>query len=550
MMPKTSWTKCLALLFTGTLLLAGLAGCGDDGSGKGFRFPLDREPSQLDPQVAADAASVTVLSSLFEGLTRLDDEGKPVPGAADWTVSEDGLTYTFNLRESYWSTLSIRGEDTAWDEPTRVVADDFVFGMQRAVDPTTGSSMADQLYGIVNARDIHAGTRTINTLGVQAQGEDTVVITLTHPDEQFLKKLAGVPFMPCDREFFRFTGGRYGLEKQYILTNGPFTLTAWNHQESLLLSRHEGYHAAKDVLPAAVRYVIGGTNALQSLQEGTMDAATLTAEELSAATDAGLQLISLQDSVRSVYFNTRHAALANSHIRRALRESVQWDTIYGYLEEQGEPAATGYVAPDAILGDGQSYRAGAPTYRYITRVADAQTALGMGLKQLYPKDKSPAVPRLTVLAAEDEVSANLARYLVQSWQKNLNIYCSLELVSESALPGRLRSGSYQVAIGTVTASGLSGAENLTCYGTGASGNLTGYADSRLDAALDAALTGGRQELAAAESLLWEAGPSLPLSFPYRYYGLAANVEGVQIRPFYGGAYGSPFAFLQAKKWEE
>ena len=105
--------KRLMCLLLVTSLLLGLGGCGkpDDGSGGGFRFPIDSEPTALDPQMARDDAAITVLCALFEGLTRLDNDGKVVPAAADWTASEDGLTYTFAIRESYWNTNPVKGKE-------------------------------------------------------------------------------------------------------------------------------------------------------------------------------------------------------------------------------------------------------------------------------------------------------------------------------------------------------------------------------------------------------------------------------------------------------
>lgn len=541
--------RLLALLAVVCLVLLPLSGCGDDGSGKGFRFPLEAEPKQLDPQVSTDTASVTLLSVLFEGLTRLDADGNAVPAAADWTVSADGRTYTFTLRESYWSTLSVRGEETPWDAPTRVTAQDFLFGLQRAVSPAAPHGLAQALYSIQNAREVHEGKKGLGVLGVRAEGEDRLIITLNAADPAFPSTLATTPCTPCDREFFEYTGGRYGLEKQYLLTNGPFLLTAWNHGDSLLLNKNEGYHGAAEVLPTAVRFVIDPEDPLTDLTAGSMDAVALTAAEAAQLADSDVQTVTLQDTVRSVYFNTRRATLANGDVRRALRDSVEWSTVYSYLEGMGEPAATGYVAPDATVS-GEPYRTPQNASRFTTDVEAAQAALGRGLKALSPQDDTPALPAFTVLAADDEHSANVARYLIQSWQKNLKVYCTLETVSESTLASRVRNGSYDVAVYTATANGLTGAENLAAYTAGAADNLTGYRSAAYDLACNTALKGGRAELAALEALLRQDCPTLPLSFPRRYYGVAQHTEGITVRPFGGGAYGSPFEFLQAKKWND
>ncbi len=523
-----------------------LGGCGDDGLGKGFRFPLAAEPQQLDPQVSTDISSVTVLSALFEGLTRLDEDGNAVPGAADWSVSADGLTYTFQLRESYWSTISVRGEETDWDEPTRVTADDFVFGMQRALSPDTGSEVAEALYGIVNAEDIHAGRKSAATLGVRALADDTLTVRLSAPDVSFPARLATTPFSPCNRAFFAYTAGRYGLEKNYLLTNGPFTLTAWNHGTSLLLNKNEHYHAAEEIAPAAVRFVIGTDDPVTALTEGTMDAAALTAAQLDDAAEAGVQVVSLRDSVRFLYFNTADAVLYCPAFRQALRDGLEWDALYDYIAAQGETPAGGFVAPDATVG-GERYRTDGNNRRFTTAADKARQRLTEALATVYPESKKPVTPRLNVLAAEDEVSANLARYILQSWQKNLKINANLQLTDASTLQARLATGNYQIAIAVTTAGGLTGAENLSAFAGGNSRNVTGFADAGFDAALTRALRGGRSELGAAEERLRDACPALPLSFTERYYGIAAGDEGITVRPFDGGSYGSAFRFEQAKK---
>lgn len=540
--------RIIALL-SALFLLCTLAGCGDDGTDKGFRLPLGGEPSQLDPQTATDASAVTVLSVLFEGLTRLDADGKAVPGAADWTVSEDELTYTFTLRESYWSTLSVRGETTPWDEPTRVTAQDFLFGMQRALSTDNQTGTATALYGIQNAEAVHKGEKDLSALGVRAVGDATLTITLTVPDDSFPTQLAGTPFMPCNRAFFEYTAGRYGLEKEYILSNGAFSLTAWNHDQSLLLHKNEHYHSADAVIPQSVRFVIDESDTTAALTSGTLDAAFLPATDVDKARQAGVSVMSLEDSVRSVYFNTAAPLLANADIRRALRDAIEWETVYEHLADVGEVKATGYIPPDATVGE-ELYRDGENAATCSTQITAAQAALGKGLAAVYPDEPNPTVPQLTVLAAQDDVSANLARYIIQSWQKNLKIYCSLELVSEATLATRLNSGNYQIALYTAVGGGLTAAENLTAYTTGAANNLTGFSDAAFDAAYTAAAHGDRAQVIAAENALRDLCPTVPLSFVRRYYGVAANCEGITVRPFEGGTYGGVYEFLSARKFDD
>ena len=532
-------------------LLAGVAaGCGkDDGAGGGFRFPIEAEPSALDPQMAKDDAAVTVLCAIFEGLTRLDEGGNPIPAAADWVVSEDGLTYTFTLKGSYWNTNPVKGKEQPWDENLPVTADDFLFAFQRLADPVTNSPLSSELLGIQNAEAVMAGKKSADALGVKAVDDKTLTVTLTAPDDDFPAKMATSPFFPCHRDFFEATAGRYGLEEQYLLSNGAFRLAAWNHNESLLLYKHEQYHQAAEILPEAVRFVIGGEDAVTALQSGDLSAAPLTAAQ-TAQVGKTIQTAALTDAVRSVVFNTSADPLAEVHLRRALRDSIEWSSVEELLSKSsGETVADGYVPP-AATADGATYRTAENALPRTTDVEGAKANLQAALKALYPdQSAAPSRIKLTLLAAEDTLSADLARYILQSWQKNLGITVKLELISEAALAGRVRNGNFQAALYTYTPSGLTGAENLTAFASTASDNLTRLVDKKVDAAIAAAKSGDRAETEALEQAVWNACPAIPIGFPCRYYGFAEDVADIVVRPFGGGRYQAPLDFRRAKYYD-
>ena len=526
--------RILCLLLALCLLAGSAVGCGkDDGDGGGFRFPIDGEPSALDPQIATEDAAVTVLCALFEGLTRLDEDGKAVPAAADWTVSEDGMTYTFTLKESYWTTNSVKGKEQPWDENLPVTADDFLFAFQRLADPATNSPLAGELAGIAD---------------VAATDDKTLTVTLSAPDEDFPAKMATSPFFPCHRGFFEATAGRYGLEKQYLLSNGAFRLAIWNHSESLLLYKHEAYHDAANVSPQAVRFVIGTADALTALQSGDLSAAPLTAAQAAQAGNT-VKTVALTDTVRSVVLNTAADPLAEVHLRRALRDGIEWNSVDGYLTEVGETVAAGYIPP-AATAEGEEYRTAANTLPRTTDAAGAASNLQTALQALYPDGgATPSRIKLTLLAAEDTVSADLARYILQSWQKNLGITVTLKLVSEQELVSRVKSGNYQAALYTHTPSGLTGAENLSSFASAATDNVTRLVDKGVDAAIAAAKSGGRAETTALEQAVYDACPAIPIGFPHRYYGFAADTAGIVVRPFGGGRYQSPLDFRKAKMYD-
>ena len=535
---------CLLLALVMLLLTAGCKK-NKDGSGGGFRFPIAAEPTALDPQMAGDDAAVTVMCALFEGLTRLDNSGKAIPAAADWKVSEDGLTYTFTLKESYWSANSVKDEKHPWDNPLPVTADDFLFAVQRLADPETGSPLAEELLGIAHAADVLAGKKPVEELGVTAKDDKTLVITLEAPDADFPAKVATSPFFPCHREFFEYTAGRYGLEEKYLLTNGAFRLVAWNHNESLLAYKHEQYHDTAVIAPEAVRFVIGAADAVEALNSGELSAAPLTAAQAGKVKNT----VTLHDAVRSVWLNASADPLSVADIRRALRDSIQWDSVDGYLQESGEAVASGYVPP-AATAEGAVYRNADNALPRTTDPEAAAAYLQKGLKELYPGGNgSPSRIRIELLAADDPISADLARYILQSWQKHLGITVTLRLIPEAELAKRVKNGNYQAALYTHTPSGLTGAENLAQFASAATDNLSRLVDKAVDTAITAAKQGGRAELEALETTLWEACPAIPIGFPCRYYGFAENTADIVVRPFGGGRYQSPLDFRSAKMYE-
>ena len=549
--------RLLCLMLAVCVAIVGVCGCRKkvqqkDGTGGGFRFPIADEPSVLDPQMARDEAAVTVLCALFEGLTRLDNDGKAVPAAATWTVSEDGLTYTFTLKKSYWSTLPAEGSATQpWNEPMQVTADDFLFGIQRLVNPgivteasrTADSPLAAELHGIANAEAVINGDKPLEELGVKVVDDNTLTITLSAPDSNFPARLASSPFFPCNRAFFAHCMGRYGLEEQYLLSNGAFRMEAWTHEQSLLLYKHEEYHDAAAIAPEAVRFVIGVEDPVTALKEGDLAAAPLSVAQ-AAELDSSIRTTRLDDTVRYLWFNTNQSPLSETAIRQALRDSIEWDSINAFLEQSEETVAAGYVPPAAVVSGTETYRT---ADNALSRVTDTEAALANFNKGLEALDTTRV--HIELLTTDDPVSVDVARYILQSWQKHLGVTVTLTTLSEPELARRVKNGNFQAALYTYTPSGLTAAENLSAFASTSPDNFTHLQDAAVDAAIDAARQGGRAEVVALEQALWQACPAIPIGFPCRYYGFAADTADIVARPFGGGRYQAPLDFREAKKFE-
>ncbi len=154
-----------------------------------------------------------ILRDVFEGLTRLDRQAAPIPGAAEsWTVTDDGLVYTFKLRPGL-----------RWSNGDPLVAEDFTAGLQRLVDPATASQYAEVVDVIVNASDIVAGKKPVDSLGVAAPDAATVVITLATPAPYLPGLMAHPSCSPLHRPSLAKLGDRFARAGDQV-SNGAFVL--------------------------------------------------------------------------------------------------------------------------------------------------------------------------------------------------------------------------------------------------------------------------------------------------------------------------------------
>lgn len=498
--------RVVAVLCAVLLMLSALCGCaGNDGRDGYFRLPIGGEPAQLDPQMAADPTSKEVLSLLFTGLTRVTEAGEVRPAAADWTVSDDGLTYTFTLRESCWSTQS----GTDWETPARVTAADFAFAIARLQDPAQGCPSASLAEG----------------LAVEAVSDGQLMIRLKAPDEGLLRRLADPAFYPCNRAFFESTGGRYGLEKDTVLCNGAFYLQAWNHGDSLLCNRNTRHYDAAACAPAAVRFVVTADEQTALLAEA-VDIARVPA----GFAAKGYTVTGAEDSVTALWFSGADTLTGDSGIRAALRDAIEWSTVSAQVTANGDIPATGYLPGGCMLSGDIPYRTRINALPFVTRDTAIDTwreaAARLGLT---------GAPRLELLCADTAADKLLAQQIIQSWQRNLSLYCSITAVPEATLQRRVAAGDFQIVLCDTVCADQTAKAAFAVYTAGGD-NPAGYTSAAFDALYAAAAD--RDGVEALETQLWQDCPCVPLAFVTRYVAVAPGITGLSLRPFGGGQSGS------------
>lgn len=195
-----------------------------------FRKNNGSDPGTLDPHRAEGVPASNVLRDLYEGLVSEAANGDYIPGVAEsWSISEDGKTYRFKIRE-----------EAVWSNGDKVVAEDFVFSLRRSVDPKTLSNYSSMLYPIKNARDVVLGKLPTDKLSVSAESENTLLIELEEPTPYFISLLTHSTTYPVHPPSVREHGSSF-TRPENMISNGAFTLKDWRIQDYILLERNEKY---------------------------------------------------------------------------------------------------------------------------------------------------------------------------------------------------------------------------------------------------------------------------------------------------------------------
>lgn len=397
---------------------------------------LDSEPSSLDVAKYMDIQSRSVLWNILEPLTRIEDGQVVGAGAESWEVSEDGTTYTFTLRENYWS------------DGKQVVAGDYLYALQREADPENAWSLASDMSSIANFSAIFEGSADISELGVEAPDDKTLVITLEGPDGAFL---TNVDIFPCRQDIVEQYGDSYGSEADEIVGCGPFNLTEWVHSSSLTFEKSDTYWDKDSVnLDTFTFYIMEDLNAkMSSFENGSLDYVSVSNSDYIAKFSADSNLVSKQVSAARTYmlvFNCADEVFANQKIRLAFALSIDRESLATVVTGGTAVPATGLIPPESSVG-GVSFRdsAGDLVSALAEEYPDPKALLIEGMEELgLGSDPS----QLTVDFAWGSTSSDARTYAElyqQMWQDALGVNVTLTFNDSTTHRTNINSGDYQIA---------------------------------------------------------------------------------------------------------
>ena len=409
-----------------------------------IKYGLDADPLNLDPQKATDCNSLMVIQSIYEGLFKIDNDGKLTEGVVEsYNLSKDKKLYTFHLKkDSGWHSINKNDFNG-----NIITAHDFVFAFRRLLNPTTGSVAANNFFTIENAREVNAGNKSITDLGIYALDDFTLRIKLENPDESFLYLLTTAPAMPCNEEFFNSTTGNYGLEADAVLSNGAFYLHEWIHDDYLRLRSNE-YYKGQSPKPPGVSFLIGDSEKMQKYFDDNVTHAILSP---TSNFDTTLNSQSFESVTWGFVFGNKKR-WRNADLRESLQLTVNHDIMDEYLPVEFSKAEG--LIPPSISGIDTSFREFAGEILPKNDISRAKKKYKSALKQLGVEKLSKVtviMPENTANKYNNILIENFS-HISQIWQSQLGLFPAIKEYSLKDFEAKVKSGSFDIAIYPFTAS--------------------------------------------------------------------------------------------------
>ena len=471
-----------------------LAACSGDSesSGKILKVAKDTELASMDQHIATDGLSFEVIAATIEGLYTSDADGNAIPAIAkSYDVSEDGLVYTFHLRE-----------DAKWSNGDPVTANDFVYAWRRLVDPNTASEYAFimDVAGVKNAASVNAGEASLEELGVKAVDDSTLEVTLALPVPYFLQLMTFPSFFPMNEAFVTEKGADYAQSPDGLLANGPFKMTEWTQGHSFKVEKNDSYYDKDNVNIDGIEYKImkDSQTAALEFESGNLDVVRLAGEIVDLYKENEAFTLIHEGYLWYIAPNEQVEELQNVNLRQALGRAVNKEQLTETVLNDGSTVANFIVPVTLATGpDGKDFRETSPN-DYMTY--DVEVA-----QEYWEKAKQElGIETLTLeLLFEDTDSMKKCAEFIQSELQTNLPGLTIELKSQPK-KNRLelmRAGDYQLGITRWGPDYADPTTYLDMFITGGSNNYPNYSSEEYDTLMNSI---GKGDLVYDIEARWEA----------------------------------------------
>ena len=432
--------KTVKVLLALTTAAGMLAGCGSKTDTDTFRFANDTDIVGMDSTVVDDAMSFNAITAITDGLTTVDVKGNTIPGIAkSWDVSNNGLTYTFHLR------------DAKWANGDKVTAQDFVYSWHRIIKNagnyaymlgSEGASIknADSLINLGTA----ATDEQLNTLGIKATDDKTVVVDLEKNVPYFVGLMSFPCYFPQNQKFVEKCGKNYATKPEYILGNGAYKMTKWIKGNKATFTKNDKYYDAKSVKTKNIEmYLVQDPKtAAQNFDNGKVDYATINSTLVDKYKGKDTFKAIREGYLAYLICNFKADTTANKNLRHALSYAINRKDLCDNILKDGSQPATGFVPAQLCKSpSGKDFREESGKYVDYD-VKKAQEYLDVAKKEL----GTDTITVDLLYGTDESPMDTFAEYLQGSFTKLKGLKVNMvATVKKDRIYNREASGNFQIA---------------------------------------------------------------------------------------------------------
>lgn len=538
----------------------GLAACGGSKSGStatsgstagstaggvntaGFTVQYGSNPETLDPALNSAIDGANTIITIFEPLLLINENNEVVGGQAEsWETSEDGLTWTFTMRDGL-----------KWSDGTDLNAKDFEYSFKRMVDPNTAAPYAETCLGMIDGFEEAAGfpdadgnpTAEPNPDALNVKASDdgkTLTIVLSYPCSYFDKMAAFATMSPVQQATVEANGDSWCTSPDTFVSNGPYMITDWTPSERIVLTKNPNYVGGWDSSK-----IVSDTITLLLLEDSSASYAAYNSGEavlvkdvptdeipsLTKAEDGGDFYV---DTILGTYYvslNLQRDAFKDAKVRKALSLAIDRDYVANTIMQGTYSAADSIVGPGIVDESGYFHDNGnAP---YISADYEANLAEAKKLLEEAGYPNGEGYPTIEYSTNDAGYHVPLAEYLQQAWG-DLGITLTINKMEWSSFTPARRAGEYDVARNgwVMDYNDPSNMLDLFCSGNG--NNDGKYSNPDFDAAIDASRVADSAEhfaqLHKAEDILMEDMGCLPIAYYNDYWLQSPTLKGTWHSPY-------------------
>lgn len=531
--------KMLALVLVVAMVATSLIGCGsnkgDDADKGGDSASTEKQlvvevgpdPETIDPALNSASDGGCMIIHLFDGLLTIDQDEQLAPGCAEtWDISEDGLTWTFHLREGL-----------KWSDGTDLTANDFVYSWKRVCDPLTAAPYAETVLNAVKGYD-EAIEGNVDALAVTATDENTLVVELAKPCTYFGSLAAFATLVPVQEATIEKNGETWATQADTYISNGAFHITEWVPGSHITMSKNEYYWNADAIKLDSIKFLLmEDANAAYSAYktEEALMIKDVPTDEVPALADNDEFHVDEMIGTYYVSLNTEKEMFKDARVRKALSLAIDRDYVANTVMQGTYTPAYNLMGPGWTDAEGNSFIDGAnggETYINKDYEKSLEEAKALLAEAGYPDGEG--FPTITYSTNDDGYHKKVAEHLQQAWAK-IGITLNIETVEWGQFTSMRRNGEYEIARNGWVGDYTDASNQLELFYSTNSNNDGKFNNEEFDAAIDLSrtTTDAAERSAAlhkAEDIIMEEGACIPLAYYSDFYLMSSKVQGAWHSP--------------------